>query len=127
MPYKIQPLVESDFDFSGIFAEKQESVRKATGLDFNLESVVKFLQRQTNNFTVDNQIAHDLDNAIIKIVEKYNAEKGAVETTEVKPVEEKTEEEKHQDIVEAIEILELMGDELTEEQKDALDILKTLI
>ena len=78
MPYKIQPLVESDFDFSGIFAEKQESVRKATGLDFNLESVVKFLQRQTNNFTVDNQIAHDLDNAIIKIVEKYNAEKDKI-------------------------------------------------
>ena len=70
MAYKIQPLVESGYDFAALFPEKQESVRQSTGLEFYLDSVVKFLQKQTNNFTIDNTVAHDLDNAIYNLVQK---------------------------------------------------------
>ena len=70
MEYKIKELVEQGYDFLALFPEKQESVRRTTGLDFDLESVVKFLQRQTNNFTIDNQVAHDLDDAIYALIVK---------------------------------------------------------
>ena len=68
MAYKIQALIESGYNFSTLYPEKQDSVRENTGLDFALDNIVKFLQRQTNNFTIDNSVAHDLDNAIFKIV-----------------------------------------------------------
>lgn len=72
--YKIKTLVEDNFDFSVIFPEKQDSVRTASGLDFNLSEIVSFLQKQTNNFTIDNPIAKDLDDAIFKLYEKYKKE-----------------------------------------------------
>ena len=73
MAYKIQPLVESGYDFSGVFPEKQQTVRSLTGLDFNLTDIVKFLQKQTNNFSIENPIAHDLDSAIFDLVKKNDA------------------------------------------------------
>jgi hypothetical protein len=76
MAYKIQAFVESGFDFAGLFPEKQEAIRTATGMDFNLDSIVKFLQKQTNNFTIDNNIAHDLDSAIYKIILKSQQQGG---------------------------------------------------
>jgi hypothetical protein len=36
MAYKIQPLVEANYDFAKLYSDKQEAVRMATGLDFNL-------------------------------------------------------------------------------------------
>lgn len=126
MAYKIQPLVESNYDFATLYAEKQQAVREATGLDFNLENIVKFLQRQTNNFTVDNPVAHDLDDAIFNIVSKLESEKVPEPKEEEKPLE-KTEEETRQDILEAIELLELLGDEADEASKEALEILKSLV
>lgn len=139
MAYKIQELVENGFDFSQVYPEKQEAVRESTGLDFDLAGIVKFLQRQTNNFTTDNPVAKDLDNAVFVLVQKWQGEKG---TPEAEPVEdksaeeevkkeleivEKTEEEKQAEIREAIEVLEMLGDDLDEEQKDALEILKSLL
>lgn len=130
MAYKIQPLVESNFDFSQVYPEKQQSVRGSTGLDFDLAGIVKFLQRQTNNFTTENPVAQDLDNAVFVLVEKWKSESKGEEPTPA-PVEdkavEKTEEEKQEEIREAIEVLEMLGDELDEEQKDALEILKSLL
>jgi hypothetical protein len=76
MEYKIKQLVEEGYDFKKLYPEKQEAVRQQTGLDFYLESIVMFLQKQTNNFTIDNPIAHDLDNAIYGIVQKYGKENG---------------------------------------------------
>ena len=133
MAYKIQPLVESNFDFSQVYPEKQQAVRGSTGLDFDLAGIVKFLQRQTNNFTTENPVAQDLDNAVFVLVEKWKGESKGEEPTPApaEPVEEKavekTEEEKAQEIREAIEVLEMLGDELDEEQKDALEILKSLL
>lgn len=140
MAYKIQELVENGFDFSQVYPEKQQAVRESTGLDFDLAGIVKFLQRQTNNFTTENPVAKDLDNAVFVLVQKWQGERG--ETPEPKPVEdkpveeevkkqvevvEKTEEEKQAEIREAIEVLEMLGDDLDEEQKDALEILKSLL
>lgn len=142
MAYKIQELVENGFDFSQVYPDKQQAVRESTGLDFDLVGIVKFLQRQTNNFTTDNPVAKDLDNAVFVLVQKWQGESGG--TPEPEPVEdkseqekdevkkelavvEKTEEEKQAEIREAIEVLEMLGDDLDEEQKDALEILKSLL
>ena len=141
MAYKIQELVENGFDFSQVYPEKQQAVRESTGLDFDLAGIVKFLQRQTNNFTTENPVAKDLDNAVFGLVQKWQGERGETpepEPVEDKPVEEeevkkqlevveKTEEEKQAEIREAIEVLEMLGDDLDEEQKDALEILKSLL
>lgn len=125
MAYKIQPLVEAGYDFKALYPEKQKSVREATGLDFYLDGIVQFLQRTTNNFTIENTVAHDLDDAIFGIVEKYRAEYPDREETPVP--EEKTEEEQKQEILSAIELLEMLGDDIDDEAKEALDILKSLV
>lgn len=70
MGYKIKKLIEEGYSFADLHPDKQRAVREETGLDFNVEDIVKFLQKQTNNFSVENGIAHDLDDAIFKIVEK---------------------------------------------------------
>jgi len=123
--YKIQPLVESNFDFSLINPQAQREVAEASGVDFDLSSIVKFLQKQTNNFTIENTIAKDLDEAIFKSYQKYQSEKGG-EKVEVE-VKEITPEEQEQGIREAIELLEMLGDDASDEEKEALEILKSLI
>jgi hypothetical protein len=134
MIYKIKQMVDEGFDFKKIYPEKQEAVRQQTGLDFYLETIVMFLQKQTNNFTIDNPIAHDLDNAIYGIVEKYEKERGEIPKEPETPKEEipipeieKSEEEQRAELMEAIELLEMLGDEADDEAKEALEILKTLI
>jgi hypothetical protein len=110
--YKIQPLVESNFDFSLINPQAQREVAEASGVDFDLSSIVKFLQKQTNNFTIENTIAKDLDEAIFKSYEKYKSEKGG-EKVEVEVESDQVE----QGIREAIEILETLGDDASEEER----------
>jgi hypothetical protein len=137
MAYKIQSLVDNNYDFKQLYPDKQDAVRKATGMDFYLDSIVSFLQRQTNNFTIENSIAHDLDNAIYEIVERYNAEKGKMELPEPEKIPEqqlpeesgleKTEEETRVEILEAIELLEMLGEDADEATKEALEILKSLV
>lgn len=73
--YKIKQLLDDNVDFNEIYAEKQKSVRENTGLDFDLNGIVLFLQKQTNNFTIDNTIAKDLDEAIYKIYQQFEKEK----------------------------------------------------
>jgi hypothetical protein len=73
--YKIKQLLDDNVDFNEIFADKQKSVRENTGLDFDLNGIVLFLQKQTNNFTIDNTIAKDLDEAIYKIYQQFEKEK----------------------------------------------------
>ena len=127
MAYKIQELVESGYDFSTLYADKQSAVRDNTGLDFNLANVVKFLQKQTNNFTIENSVAHDLDNAIFKIVSMYSEElKEKAEEAKGKGDSEKTEEEIKQDVMSAIELLEMLGDDIDEQTREALETLKTI-
>ena len=125
MAYKIQPLVEQGYDFNALFPEKQEAVRMQTGMDFYLESIVKFLQKQTNNFTIENQVAHDLDDAIFRLVEK--APMPIPAPAEPAPAPEMTEEEKRQSYIEAIELLEMLGEDADEQANEAIDILKSLL
>lgn len=124
MAYKIQPLVEAGYDFKAVYPEKQRTVREATNLDFYLDGIVQFLQRTTNNFTIENSIAHDLDDAIYNIVEKYKAENPSKED-EQKP--EPSEEEQRAELMSAIELLEMLGDDIDDEAKEALEILKSLV
>lgn len=131
MAYKIQPLVESGYNFATLYPEKQEAVRESSGLDFYLDSIVKFMQKQTNNFTVDNAVAHDLDNAIYNLVQKAGMPMPAGAPMPAgmppAPMEEPTEEEKRQSYIEAIELLEMLGDDADEQAKEAIDILKSLL
>jgi anaerobic ribonucleoside-triphosphate reductase len=130
MAYKIQPLVEAGYDFKAVYPEKQRTVREATNLDFYLDGIVQFLQRTTNNFTIENSIAHDLDDAIFNIVEKYKAENPSKDEEPMpmpEPMPEPTEEEKKQEWLEAIELLEMLGEDLDEEAKEALELLKSLV
>jgi hypothetical protein len=129
MEYKIKQLVEEGYDFKKLYPEKQEAVRQQTGLDFYLESIVMFLQKQTNNFTIDNPIAHDLDNAIYGIVEKYGKENGKEPIPMPLPElpQELSEEEKRQELLDAIELLEMLGDDADEQSKEALEILKSIV
>jgi len=124
MAYKIQPLVEAGYDFKTVYPEKQRTVREATNLDFYLDGIVQFLQRTTNNFTIENSIAHDLDDAIFNIVEKYKGENPSKED-EAKP--QPTEEEQKAELMSAIELLEMLGDDIDDEAKEALEILKSLV
>jgi hypothetical protein len=124
MAYKIQPLVEAGYDFKAVYPEKQRTVREATNLDFYLDGIVQFLQRTTNNFTIENSIAHDLDDAIYNIVEKYKGENPSKED-EAKP--QPTEEEPKAELMSAIELLEMLGDDIDDEAKEALEILKSLV
>ena len=123
--YKIQSLVENNYNFGLVYSEKQNSVKDATGLDFDLSGIVKFLQKQTNNFTIENTIAKDLDEAIYKIVQKFEAENGKQPITETETTE--TPEQVEQGIKDAIELLEMIGDDASEEEKEALEILKSLV
>jgi len=124
MAYKIQPLVEAGYDFKAVYPEKQRTVREATNLDFYLDGIVQFLQRTTNNFTIENSIAHDLDDAIYNIVEKY---KGENPSKGEAPKPEPTEEEQKAELMSAIELLEMLGDDIDDEAKEALEILKSLV
>lgn len=128
MAYKIQPLVESGYDFKALYPEKQKAVREATGLDFYLDGIVQFLQRTTNNFTIENSVAHDLDDAIFNIVEKYKAENPFEEPApKAESTPEKNEIEQKQEWLDAIELLEMLGEDLDEEAKEALELLKSLV
>jgi hypothetical protein len=132
MAYKIQPLVESGYDFKAIYPEKQKSVRAATNLDFYLDGIVQFLQRTTNNFTIENSVAHDLDDAIFNIVQKYKAEypeQGETPVPEPTPAPAEptpTDDEEKELRREAIELLEMLGDAASDEEKEALELLKSI-
>ena len=126
--YKIKKLVEDNYDFSAVSVGKQDEVRAATDLDFDLGSIVKFLQKQTNNFTVENTIAKDLDDAIYKVVEQYESEKGGgkkeVEVEVEEEVSDKLNPQQIADLTSTLEGMELAFDDLSEEDKEIYEILK---
>ena len=54
---------------------------------FSLQEIVDYLQKQTNNFKIENQVAFDIDNAIYKIINKFE-KKPEVVTPEASPEED---------------------------------------
>ena len=65
--YKTQELVDKGVDFSKIYPEKQSVVKEMTGFDFNLESIVLFLKKETDNYKIQTPLALDLDKHIYNI------------------------------------------------------------
>jgi hypothetical protein len=77
--YKTKKLIENGVNFSAIYSNKQEQVKDLTGFDFNLSNIVSFLKKQTNDFTIQNSLAFDIDNQIYSIYMKW------VDATDTKP------------------------------------------
>lgn len=108
--YKLKKYVDDGFDFNAIFPEKTEAVRQASGMTFTIQEVVDFLQVQTQNFTIENTVAKDLDDAIVKLVIKYQE---TTEQSQETPSEQQAEptEQDIRDTIEGLQILADMGDE----------------
>ena len=89
--YKIQPLVESGFDFSTIFPEKQKTLQEFGGFNFGIQDIVNLLATQTDNFTKKNEVALDVDKYIYEAYEKQRAlnEPEATKEQTAQPKEEK--------------------------------------
>ena len=68
--YYLQEYVKKGYDFNSIFPEKVDEVQKLTNMLFTLQDIVNYLQKQTNDFKIENPVAKDLDNAIYKLVIK---------------------------------------------------------
>lgn len=92
MAYQLPPLVKENFDFSNLYPEKQSEVQKSLSVAFNLSEVVNYIQKATNNFRVENQIAMDVDNEIYDIYKKYMEAEGKAEP-KAEPKEEEIEME----------------------------------
>lgn len=116
--YKIKKLLDDNVNFSEIYSEKQASVRENTGLDFDLNGIVLFLQKQTNNFTIDNTIAKDLDEAIYKIYEQYSREKQPQPEEEPMPMPTEPEPSESE---EANAIMSMLLIDVEEEEKGAIE------
>lgn len=86
--YKIQPLVESGFDFSTIFPEKQKALQQFGGFNFGLQEIANLLKTQTENFTIKNEVALDIDKYIYEAYEKHLSLTAPEEAVE-QPKEEK--------------------------------------
>ena len=86
--YKIQPLVESGFDFSTIFPEKQKTLQQFGGFNFGLQEIANLLKTQTENFSIKNEVALDIDKYIYEAYEKH-LELTAPEEPKEEPKEEK--------------------------------------
>ena len=74
--YQTKQLVDADFDFAGIFPEKQTYVKDTENFEFELPEVVAFLQQQTDNFKIENPVALDVDRAIVHVVTRWAEQEG---------------------------------------------------
>lgn len=92
MAYQLAPLVKENFDFSKLYPAQQAEVQKSLSVAFNLSEVVNYVQKATNNFRVENQIAMDVDNEIYDIYKKYMEGEGKAEP-KAEPKEEEIEVE----------------------------------
>jgi DNA-binding transcriptional MerR regulator len=80
MAYKVKKLIDEGFDFDTLFPERVEEARQSTLLNFTIKEIVEFIKVQTQDFTQDFPLAHDLDKAIYRVYEKkMELEKGAEE------------------------------------------------
>jgi hypothetical protein len=68
--YRLKDYVQKGYDFNAIYPNKVEEVQKMTGMLFNLKDVVDYLQKQTNDFKIENPVAQELDNAIYNLILK---------------------------------------------------------
>jgi hypothetical protein len=91
--YKTKKLIENGVNFNAIYTQKQSKVKEITGLSFSLANIVTFLKEQTDNFTVQNSLAFDVDAQIYSIYTKWlnetdNAPRPVEEPESVEPENE---------------------------------------
>jgi hypothetical protein len=101
--YKLKEYVEQGYDFNKIFPEKVEEVSKLTGMLFGIDEIVDYLQKQTNDFRIENPVAKDLDSAIYNLILKYEQKKEVPE-----PEEEEIDKESEEWLASADSLLELL-------------------
>ena len=85
--YKLKNYVKQGYDFNKLYPDKVQIIQQQTGMFFSLQEIVDYLQKQTNNFKIENQVAFDIDNAIYKIINKFE-KKPEVVTPEASPEED---------------------------------------
>lgn len=125
MAYQLPPLVKENFDFSNLYPEKQAEVQKSLSVAFNLSEVVNYIQKATNNFRVENQIAMDVDNEIYDIYKKYMEAEGKAEP-KAEPKEEEIEAPSG-DIIISDTAKELYSPEEIQEWLDTIESLNDLL
>jgi hypothetical protein len=119
--YLLKEYVNKGYDFNSIFPDKVQEVQKLTNMLFTLQDIVNYLQKQTNDFKIENPVAKDLDSAIYKLIVKSE---GEYEAPEPEPKDDKQE-------IEELAIIsdgfydELSGDTsgYTDEQIEELKLL----
>lgn len=127
MAYQLPPLVKENFDFSNLYPEKQSEVQKSLSVAFNLSEVVNYIQKATNNFRVENQIAMDVDNEIYDIYKKYMEAEGKAEP-KAEPKEEEIEMETPSgDIIISDTAKELYSPDEIQEWLDTIESLNDLL
>lgn len=125
--YYLQEYVKKGYDFNSIFPEKVDEVQKLTNMLFTLQDIVNYLQKQTNDFKIENPVAKDLDNSIYNLVLKYEKKS--------EPQEPEEEEDYVTEWASSADLLYdlLSGDtssydaSMIEEWKAALDLLVSLL
>lgn len=127
MAYQLPPLVKENFDFSNLYPAEQSEVQKSLSVAFNLSEVVNYIQKATNNFRVENQIAMDVDNEIYDIYKKYMEKEGKAEP-KAEPKEEEIEiETPSGDIIISDTAKELYSPEEIQEWLDTIESLNDLL
>jgi hypothetical protein len=86
--YKTKKLIENGVNFNAIYTQKQGKVKEITGLSFSLANIVTFLKEQTDNFSVQNSLAFDIDAQIYSIYTKWLNETDNAPKSEVEPENE---------------------------------------
>ena len=74
--YQTQGLLDKGVNFATIYPEKQGVVKEMTGFDFDLATIVNFLQKETDNFTIVLPLALEIDKNIVSIYNKYQVSQG---------------------------------------------------
>lgn len=70
--YQLKEYVQQGYDFNAIFPQKVEEVQNMTGMLFSVQDIVDYLQKQTNDFKIENPVAKDLDTAIYRLILKFD-------------------------------------------------------
>jgi hypothetical protein len=82
--YKLQELLNNGFDFNTVFPEKQENLKKFGNYNFGLQEIALLIQKQTDNFKLNIDVAIDIDSAMFRTYQKWQ-EQNAPELPEPAP------------------------------------------
>jgi hypothetical protein len=126
MPYQIEELVKSNYDFSQVTIPNQEKIKAQTGKPLDLPLAVSFLKRVTENFTREDAEALRADAQIARLVVLHN------ERNRPKQEAAAAEAQERRELEDAIEILRLMMEEETDEvevaqYQDAVEVLELML